>query len=270
MHYLKRMTRKNGEDGVSPVVGVMLMLVVTIIIAAVVSGFAGGLVGGQQKSPTLSMDVKITNTGSYVGSGFSAQVNSVSEPINTANIRIITTWTTTMKNNVDPTLTPAQRALTNGTTFSGGNTTIPRVQNVWFNPGAGASSTNTNGVTVPFGMGSGINTSITTPSDYSSSYFGQYSLVQGVGLYAYPYGSATVNGQLSGAAGQADTSGYNGVIQYAYASGTNFAYGNVDPAMAVLGTGWNQLRAGDIVHVKAIYIPTGATIFNKDVAVTEG
>jgi FlaG/FlaF family flagellin (archaellin) len=33
------------EDAVSPVVGVMLMLVVTIIIAAVVSGFAGGLAG---------------------------------------------------------------------------------------------------------------------------------------------------------------------------------------------------------------------------------
>ena len=31
------------EHAVSPVVGVMLMLVVTIIIAAVVSAFAGGL-----------------------------------------------------------------------------------------------------------------------------------------------------------------------------------------------------------------------------------
>ena len=34
MHYLKRMTGKKGEDAVSPVVGVMLMLVVTLIIAA--------------------------------------------------------------------------------------------------------------------------------------------------------------------------------------------------------------------------------------------
>ena len=38
----------------------MLMLVVTIIIAAVVSAFAGGLVGGQQKAPSLTMDIKIT------------------------------------------------------------------------------------------------------------------------------------------------------------------------------------------------------------------
>ena len=38
---------------ISPVVGVMLMLVVTIIIAAVVTGFAGGLVSGQKTAPTL-------------------------------------------------------------------------------------------------------------------------------------------------------------------------------------------------------------------------
>ena len=45
------MTRKSHTTGderaVSPVVGVMLMLVVTIIIAAVVSAFAGGMTGGE-------------------------------------------------------------------------------------------------------------------------------------------------------------------------------------------------------------------------------
>jgi FlaG/FlaF family flagellin (archaellin) len=44
-----------NEEAVSPVVGVMLMLVVTIIIAAVVSGFAGGLAGDQQKTPQVSL-----------------------------------------------------------------------------------------------------------------------------------------------------------------------------------------------------------------------
>ena len=34
---------KKKEDAVSPVIGVMLMLVVTIVIAAVVAAFAGGL-----------------------------------------------------------------------------------------------------------------------------------------------------------------------------------------------------------------------------------
>ncbi|WP_052418815.1 type IV pilin N-terminal domain-containing protein [Methanolacinia paynteri] len=45
----------NSESGVSPVVGVMLMLVVTLIIAAIVSGFAGGLVGETSKLPQATI-----------------------------------------------------------------------------------------------------------------------------------------------------------------------------------------------------------------------
>lgn len=47
---------KSGRDvAVSPVVGVMLMLVVTIIIAAVVSAFAGGLSSEQGKTPQATL-----------------------------------------------------------------------------------------------------------------------------------------------------------------------------------------------------------------------
>lgn len=45
------------ENAVSPVVGVMLMLVVTIIIAALVSTFAGGLGGEVQVTPTAVLGV---------------------------------------------------------------------------------------------------------------------------------------------------------------------------------------------------------------------
>lgn len=48
-----------NEDAVSPVVGVMLMLVVTIIIAAVVSAFSGGLGSAQKTAPQSSIDVDI-------------------------------------------------------------------------------------------------------------------------------------------------------------------------------------------------------------------
>ncbi|WFN37308.1 type IV pilin N-terminal domain-containing protein [Methanomicrobium antiquum] len=44
-----------NNEAVSPVVGVMLMLVVTIIIAAVVSGFAGGLAGNQKMAPQVTI-----------------------------------------------------------------------------------------------------------------------------------------------------------------------------------------------------------------------
>ncbi|OPX71224.1 MAG: hypothetical protein A4E36_00142 [Methanoregulaceae archaeon PtaB.Bin009] len=46
------------SEAVSPVVGVMLMLVVTIIIAAVVSGFAGGLGQSSSKAPQLSIGIE--------------------------------------------------------------------------------------------------------------------------------------------------------------------------------------------------------------------
>ena len=54
-----------NEDAVSPVIGVMLMLVVTIVIAAVVSGFAGGLAGETRVAPTASIDVKIYSLENY-------------------------------------------------------------------------------------------------------------------------------------------------------------------------------------------------------------
>ena len=53
------------DNAVSPVVGVMLMLAVTIIIAAVVSGFAGGVAQGTSKAPQMSITAESRN-GSYI------------------------------------------------------------------------------------------------------------------------------------------------------------------------------------------------------------
>ena len=47
--------QRRQEDAVSPVVGVMLMLVVTIVIAAVVSAFAGGAASGTTKAPQATI-----------------------------------------------------------------------------------------------------------------------------------------------------------------------------------------------------------------------
>ena len=49
------MIKSYSEEAVSPVVGVMLMLVVTIIIAAVVSGFAGGMIDSQSVAPQATI-----------------------------------------------------------------------------------------------------------------------------------------------------------------------------------------------------------------------
>jgi len=49
---------RDNDTAVSPVVGVMLMLVVTIIIAAVVSAFAGGMGSEQHKTPQVSLNAE--------------------------------------------------------------------------------------------------------------------------------------------------------------------------------------------------------------------
>lgn len=66
--------KKTNQEAVSPVIGVMLMLVVTIIIAAVVSAYAGSTVASSQKSPqatikgvfSQSSGMQIVNTGGDV------------------------------------------------------------------------------------------------------------------------------------------------------------------------------------------------------------
>jgi archaeal type IV pilus assembly protein PilA len=92
MHYAKRQMSINREDAVSPVVGVMLMLVVTIIIAAVVSAFAGGLFGSSsnQRTPTVAMEASVVNNSGVIN--FTATVLSVSDPVPTKNLVLSSTW----------------------------------------------------------------------------------------------------------------------------------------------------------------------------------
>jgi hypothetical protein len=51
------------EDAVSPVIGVMLMLVVTIIVAAFVAVFTGSAFGNTEISPSAALDVKLLSSG---------------------------------------------------------------------------------------------------------------------------------------------------------------------------------------------------------------
>ena len=51
------MIQTKSEDAVSPVIGVMLMLVVTIIIAAVVAAFASGVGADAEPAPVTVVDV---------------------------------------------------------------------------------------------------------------------------------------------------------------------------------------------------------------------
>ncbi|ADN37204.1 conserved hypothetical protein [Methanolacinia petrolearia DSM 11571] len=241
------MTMKN-DQAVSPVVGVMLMLVVTIIIATVVSGFAGGLVaGGSQKSPDLAMDVKITNSGTWANSGFSAIVTGVSDPIQTSDLKIVTSW---KKNDA-----------------IGGNISVGNVVNV-IEPSIVSSGLNV-ASTAPYGFGmatvageSAISGSSLRPNNASERWFGNYTLAPGVSMSAQPFGG------MNDGTGQAYTSGYGIENSYEYTGFDSDKY--TDPMQAVLGSGWEDLRTGDTVSVKVIFVPSGKTIFAKDVTVRGG
>lgn len=51
-----------SDDAVSPVIAVMLMLVVTIVIAAIVSGFAGGMIQTDDKAPQATIQGKFSQS----------------------------------------------------------------------------------------------------------------------------------------------------------------------------------------------------------------
>jgi FlaG/FlaF family flagellin (archaellin) len=90
------MKRVTETDAVSPVVGVMLMLVVTIIIAAVVSGFAGGLAGDNKVAPSASIEVKIDTAAGDTMGGISNKMTFEmlsGDSIPTKDLEIITYFT---------------------------------------------------------------------------------------------------------------------------------------------------------------------------------
>ena len=68
---MKQERRK--EDAVSPVIGIMLMLVVTIIIAAVITGFANDLSADTAKTPMALFEVQDVE---MVKEGYNVYLNS--------------------------------------------------------------------------------------------------------------------------------------------------------------------------------------------------
>lgn len=331
MQSLKRKSRTNTEDAVSPVVGVMLMLIVVVIIAAVVSGFAGGLIGGNnQKVPSLTMDLHIANNGFWATSFFKGEVTSVSAPIDTKYLKIITSWTKTFPN---------------GTTIKGGATTTPGIVNtniIYDTHGGGGYDLWR--LTVPYGYGVGVGQNSSSWGNVfwtvdgggseiqleqgevrNDSWWGNYKLQAGTMFLARPFGGqnaaqssggsgsfksgygvrqrfeynysalseytpGSTNGcvllsmehgpgtpsKISGCVGKGWLFPYNGTdlmpntwIPYVESlpAGWDPRTYSIDQTQGVLGNQWEVLRAGDVVHVKFIHIPTGKTVWEKDVVV---
>jgi flagellin-like protein len=57
---------REDKRGVSPVIGVIMMIAIVVIIAAVVAAFAYGIIGGVNKAPSAAMVVEGVHAGSGV------------------------------------------------------------------------------------------------------------------------------------------------------------------------------------------------------------
>jgi len=225
---------KSRDAGVSPVVGVMLMLVVTIIIAAVVSAFAGGMTAGEKKAPTANVEIHLRNDGSG-NSYFLMKVLSVSEGISTKDIKITTYWI-------------------NSTGGRGGATIL-------------SSGNNTGYTTYPSAKFKTANApnGVSGPGVSGSTDFGNYSWVSGTMMENWPpnYGAPVVSTTAMGV-GAKPYQYWPLWTDYVGAGGTE-----VDSFTAMFGVGWNTLRPGDTLTVKVTHIPSGKVIVNQQ-AIVEG
>ena|SRR5208337_797201 len=70
-------TRKN-EDAVSPVIGVILMVAITVILAAVIAAFVFGMAGNIQKTHVVSVTVQRGSSGVTVTNNGGQDVGSLS------------------------------------------------------------------------------------------------------------------------------------------------------------------------------------------------
>ncbi|MGA9085380.1 MAG: type IV pilin N-terminal domain-containing protein [Methanoregula sp.] len=76
--------KRENDRAVSPVVGVMLMLVVVIIIAAIVSGFAGGLINSNSKAPQATIQATYS-----VGAGTLTMYHAGGDELQLQNIYLV-------------------------------------------------------------------------------------------------------------------------------------------------------------------------------------
>lgn len=88
------MQKRSHDEAVSPVVGVMLMLVVTIIIAAIVAAFASGLGGGMSSTPTavFTADNIVVDEPGWAGDTMSSLnlIHKGGDTISLAEISVVT------------------------------------------------------------------------------------------------------------------------------------------------------------------------------------
>lgn len=98
------MNFRENEDAVSPVIGVILMVAITVILAAVIAAFVFGMAGNVATTKTVPLQAKLTTTGSgdtadtititYIGGGDTQELSGMKLSINGVAQEFSTTYAT--------------------------------------------------------------------------------------------------------------------------------------------------------------------------------
>jgi len=79
------------QEAVSPVIGVLLMLTLTLIIAAIVNSYAGGLMETDTKAPSVTLQAK------YYQNGTGMEIRHISgDPLPTGSVKVVVKPSDTM------------------------------------------------------------------------------------------------------------------------------------------------------------------------------
>ncbi|WP_202319113.1 type IV pilin [Archaeoglobus neptunius] len=222
---------KDGK-AVSPVVGVMLMLVVTVVLAAVVSSYGSGISGDMKsKAPTATFKVRVARD---VPSGMPGYVVSYVEikqtggdPIPTDQLKIVT---------INPDAYGSKKIME----------VLPKSGNTHYYTNWGGWKNGTS----PY------------LNDVSKGYFGNNPAVD-FGNYTIASG-LTMTADWYNNYPQAKWNATLGSYELNKAIDANA--GNVTGFCAMFADCWN-VTPGHFVTVKIVHTPTGSVIWQKDIMV---
>jgi len=219
------------DSGVSPVVGVMLMLAVTIMIAAIVSATAGNFSNTEKKAPSAILDVSIYAHKYYEGAGFYAPAMIIrhisGNVLQTKDLQIVTYYNVPGTSNISRGSIMGEKSVEVHTATSG-----TRDYGVLYISGNNTYS----------------------DSDHSN-WFGNASAVFRPGdMLVTPAQSCDNNNPT-----------YTYTIDSGQTIHENPAMEELFPNL-IFGT--NEFSPGGVVSVKIIHTPSGQIIYDKDVVIS--
>jgi archaeal type IV pilus assembly protein PilA len=223
------------EAAVSPVVGVMLMLAVTIMIAAIVSATAGNFSGTEKKAPSAILDVTIYAAKDYGGYYVPTMtIKHVSgNVLQTKDLQIVTYYTVPGSGNISRGSITGEKSVTvdtasgnrdYGVLFISNGDNTPSDQTNWF---GNASAT--------FKPGD----ILITPAQYCNETPGEGEQQCNPSMKQLFPNVQFINGDTAGGS-----------------------------CSEIKGDRTGQFTAGRVVSVKIIHTPSGQIIFDKDVVIS--